>query len=116
MEDIEELCRRIVIIREGEFVYDGLTKDLVASYATTRIIRFVPPADVAREQLERDLRSFPSVELDEGLTARITVERSNVGHAISALLTMYPDSDFSVAEGDISNVVASIMQSGRRNE
>src|SRR5262249_25006692 len=33
MEDIEQLCERLVIIREGEFVYDGPLSNVLAKYA-----------------------------------------------------------------------------------
>ena len=34
MEDIERLCERIVIIREGEIVYDGALRDVVERFDT----------------------------------------------------------------------------------
>jgi ABC-2 type transport system ATP-binding protein len=38
MEDIEALCERIVIIREGEFVYDGGLRTVLTKYAGHKVI------------------------------------------------------------------------------
>ena len=35
MEDIERLCERIIIIREGEIVYDGSLDRVMREYAPT---------------------------------------------------------------------------------
>ena len=38
MEDIEQLCERIIIIRQGEFVYDGSLRKVVTEFAGEKVI------------------------------------------------------------------------------
>src|SRR5436190_10742383 len=38
MDDIERLCRRIVILKDGQVVYDGALSDVVARYAGHKVV------------------------------------------------------------------------------
>ena len=38
MEDIERLCRRIMIIRDGTIVYDGSLQEVVTAYAQHKVV------------------------------------------------------------------------------
>src|SRR5687768_5334342 len=38
MEDIERLCKRILIIREGELVFDGSLDQVVQKYADHKVV------------------------------------------------------------------------------
>jgi ABC-2 type transport system ATP-binding protein len=78
LDDIEELCRRIMIIDHGRLLYDGQLSDLKSRLLRTKQIKFVlkdrtqasGTGDFAREGLE--------VEQVDELTYRIRFDRSKV--------------------------------------
>src|SRR5690606_38856902 len=53
VEDIEELCGRIVIIREGEIVFDGPTSEVVQRYATHKSVRIEFEEDLSADKLKK---------------------------------------------------------------
>ena len=41
MEDVEQICDRLIIINEGKIVYDGSTKNIREKYLKYKIIRVI---------------------------------------------------------------------------
>ena len=96
MEDIERLCERIVVIREGAVVYDGALRDVVERFARHTVVtaRLGPNggavcADPTLEALGR------VVECTDALV-RLQVPRGEVAGAAGALLERYPVADLSI--------------------
>lgn len=91
MEDIEELCERIIILKEGSIVYDGPLKDIIAKYANEKqIILTLMNGDIIKERAPRD----------------------GIGERISALLKSYDVLDLSVTEIEISEIIEKILRQG----
>ncbi|MER6673161.1 ATP-binding cassette domain-containing protein [Streptomyces sp. NPDC000983] len=103
LQDIEQLCSRVMVIDHGRMVYDGALAGLHESGGSERILvvdleRELPPVDpgpgarVVRVEGPRQWLAFPAGEPAAGLVARIA-ER-------------YPLVDLSVREPDIETVIA----------
>lgn len=91
MEDIEELCERIIILKEGSIVYDGPLKDIIAKYANEKqIILTLMNGDIIKERAPRD----------------------GIGERISALLKSHDVLDMSVTEIEISEIIEKILRQG----
>lgn len=91
MEDIEELCERIIILKEGSIVYDGPLKDIIAKYANEKqIILTLMNGDIIKERAPRD----------------------GIGERISALLKSHDVLDLSVTEIEISEIIEKILRQG----
>ncbi len=110
MEDIERLCERIVVIREGEIVYDGALRDVVERFARHKVVtaQFGPNggaicADPRLEALGR------VVECTDALV-RLQVPRGEVAEAAGALLARYPVADLSIEEEDVGTIIEQIMR------
>jgi ABC-2 type transport system ATP-binding protein len=115
MEDIEALCERIVIIREGEFVYDGPLSRIVRDVASSKVIivQLRPSADAkpARELLD----GVPAEVLEEtSETLKVKVARDSVPEVASTILQRFAVIDLSVEEEDITAVIESLMRKERR--
>jgi ABC-2 type transport system ATP-binding protein len=107
MEDIERLCERIVIIREGEFVYDGSLAEVKQAYATHKVIvahleRVNGGFDVAPE-----FREF--LDEEKG-TLRYEVPRAEVAEAAARVLNQCCIHDLAIEEMDIGTVIERIFQ------
>lgn len=109
MEDIEHLCERIVIIREGEFVYDGSLDKVLSEFAGHKVIT----AEL-KDAHETALHSLPPA-LGEVLKAgteefKIKVPRQKVAAAASAILQSLPVIDLKIDEEDISDIIARLLR------
>jgi ABC-2 type transport system ATP-binding protein len=113
MEDIESLCERIIIIREGEFVYDGPLSKIVSDYARYKIITARLNTDNGVTTTTA-LIDWPS-ELGEVLsvteeTVRLKALRERVPDAASSILHKFPIVDLNIEEEDIGTIIEAIMR------
>src|SRR3989338_8402195 len=89
MEDIERLCRRIVILREGEQVFDGSLQQVVEQYADHKQIT----AHTRKSEAAADptlLRSWGEILECTETRIRLKTPRARVADAASFLLREYP--------------------------
>jgi ABC-2 type transport system ATP-binding protein len=110
LDDIEELCRRIMIIDHGKLLYDGQLSDLKSRLLRTKQIKFVlkdrshsaAAADFSREGLE--------VEQVDELTYRIRFDRSKVATAdlIRRILAAVEVRDLLIEDEPIEEIIKRI--------
>ena len=109
MQDIEELCERVILIDHGKIFFDGSLEEVVGRFTSTKIIEadfrtplpesFVPPGVV----LERS-----------ALSIKIEVSRAEAPQACTALLSGGQVIDLSVSEVPIEEVIRRVF--GRQQE
>ncbi len=113
MEDIERLCERILIIREGEIVYDGPLKKVIAKYARHKVI--TAKLDPERSGGEK-LRDLPAklgeIVLHEAGQIKVKVDRNAVPDAASYLLQSGAVVDLIIEEVGISEIIESLLREG----
>lgn len=109
MEDIEKLCERIVIIREGEFVYDGSLKSVLSKYAQQKIVSVKIGSEFKVEsfQIPTELAELVALDQAEG---KFRVNRGKVAEAVAYLLKSLPVADISIQEEDISDIIAKLLK------
>lgn len=111
MEDIEQLCERIVIIREGQFVYDGPLKDVTSKYAQHKILNLVLEEDAAEQFVAKDFPSGAGELVSyEGGRLKVRVDRSLVAGVASRLLTRFPTKDLTIEEPDIGTIIEALIR------
>jgi ABC-2 type transport system ATP-binding protein len=44
MDDVKELCKRVIIIDQGSILYDGLLSDVIAKFSKHKIIEVITPS------------------------------------------------------------------------
>ncbi len=111
MDDIEELCPRICILREGKKVYDGELSKLHQEYAKNKII-------MAHTKNGEDLSSisthFPG-ELGQlrVFNNKVMVDspRDKTMEAAKFLLNNCELMDLTIQEEEVGNIIEKIMQS-----
>ena len=105
LEDVERLCRRILLIDHGKVLYDGDVATLKARYAPHRelMVRLVGPA----QEL-----SVPGAEVarqaDGAVWLRYDPARTATADLVSGVLARYPVADLSIVEPDLAGVVREI--------
>jgi ABC-2 type transport system ATP-binding protein len=108
MEDIETLCERVLVIRDGELVYDGALSRLVDRYAPVKVVtahlRPGSPAPAAD-----GLASLGEVLESTVDLVRVRVPRARTAEAAAALLSRLPVADLAIEEPDVGTIVRQIF-------
>jgi ABC-2 type transport system ATP-binding protein len=110
MEDIERLCRRIIILREGEIVFDGSVEKVLAEYADHKVITAHLRKDGIGSGDIQALANFGTVEESNADLVRLRVPRNRVTEAAAELLRQWPVVDLAIEEVGIGAVIERIQR------
>jgi ABC-2 type transport system ATP-binding protein len=113
MEDIERLCRRIIILREGEIVFDGSLSEVVARYADHKVITAHLRKDGTPVPDRSALASLGEVEQANDDMIRLRVPRPRVAEVAADLLRGWPVLDLGIEDVDIGTVIERIQRAHR---
>lgn len=106
MDDLIDLARRVIVIDDGEILYDGALEDLVAKFAKEKLIKLTLSEEKNLDGLSKIGKvkkiSYPRVE--------ISVPRSTVAIAASELLQNYSVSDLTIEETPIEDVIRKVFR------
>ena len=105
MDDVVELCPRVIIIEKGRKLYDGELRKVVEKYATHKVIR----ADFSAPVSAADLASIGKVMANGGERAVIEVPRKDVSKRAAELLNRFPVIDLTIEEAPLDEVVRKIF-------
>jgi len=112
MEDIERLCERIVIMREGAVVYDGRLARVVETYAPSKLLTATPAEGLAQEPSRAEMEEIGQIVEISTSRVRLHVPRRKVADAAARLMKTLPVSDLAIEEEDIGTIVSNIMAGG----
>jgi ABC-2 type transport system ATP-binding protein len=116
MDDIEKLCKRILLIQEGQLVFDGALQDVMSTYSPNKIVTASFQANLQAEQLPTEAQLPGKVlELTTHLV-RLEVHRDAVTKCAQELLQRYPVIDISIEEAEIAAVIEQIFRDGQVKE
>lgn len=113
--DIEELCRRVIIIDGGRLIYDGPIATIKARFGRYRTITFETSAPVpavlelprGAEVVERDERRL-ALRFDRG--------QASASQVAASLMAQVEVADFSISEPDLAGIVKQIYAGGLAEE
>jgi ABC-2 type transport system ATP-binding protein len=101
MQDVQELCERVVIIDHGTVFYDGSLEALSTKDKGETQIQLQLESDAVSDDLAR----FGNVVSVDGNTACLTVARGDVPAALSGLLAAFKVQTLSVEEPPLEDVI-----------
>ena len=104
MQDIEELCERVILIDHGKIFFDGSLEEVVGRFTSTKIIE----ADFS-EPLPSTFISPGTVLERNPLSLKIEVPRLEIPQACTALLAGGQVIDLSVQEVPIEEVIRRVF-------
>jgi ABC-2 type transport system ATP-binding protein len=107
MTDIQELCRRVIIIDQGRIFFDGLLSEVVDRFADFKIvtISWLTGASVA----ETELRGCGSILQQSANRIQLKVKRDQVIAVCKQLLDKLPVNDIDIQEWPIEDVIRQIF-------
>lgn len=109
MEDIESLCERIAIIKEGRIVYDGSLTHVLHKYANYKNILLTIGENI--DVAENALKESYEVTKEEDNRLRIQSKREDVSFVVADVFKKVPIvNDISVVEPNISDIIESLLK------
>ena len=105
MQDVQQLCDRIIVIDHGAIMYDGKLDAIVKEFSQEKrlIVTFEKPVPV--EKLEK-LGRVESYE-DQKAVIAVPLEKSN--KVAARLLEHFPVDDLNIQEADIEEIIRRVF-------
>jgi ABC-2 type transport system ATP-binding protein len=110
MQDIEELCRRVIIIDAGRIIFDGPLDDISSRFATQKILDLA----FAVPDPQRRMADFGEVIEATELTAKLRVPRLEVAAVCRRIFEAHAVQDISVQEVPIEDVIGQLFLSASK--
>jgi len=105
MQDVQELCERVIIIDRGQIIFDDALARLVERYRDVRRLRLVFEREVAREALA----AFGECVEYEGLRATVEVPRARSARLAAEILTTFPVADVTIEGPEAEEVIRDLF-------
>lgn len=109
MDDVKELCKRVIIINFGKIIYDGALDNIVKKYSSEKRVSVIFSDQVKREQLKM-LGKIESYELPKVV---LSVAGNNVKKVAAKLLQDFPVEDVTIENPEIEDVIRDIFAKGK---
>ena len=104
MQDIEELCDRVLIIDHGKIFFDGPLNDIIDRFSGHKIISLT-----FAEKQERDFSDLGEVVEQTPLSVQLKVPRAKVTDTCRQLLSACSVSDINVQELPVEDVIRQLF-------
>jgi ABC-2 type transport system ATP-binding protein len=108
MKDIEDLCKRSIVIKNGSIIYDGVLLGINDVFSDKKLIRvqFRQYVDASH------LKEFGEVKESDGNSATLEVNRKDVLMLAKSLEDMLPVADFNIIDIPIEEGISMLFEKG----
>lgn len=105
MDDVKEICDRIIMIDHGRLIFDNNLSSLITKYANYKTLIIIFNSKISKEDMEKfgDIKKFnyPQVILN--------VAQDRVSHVAGELLNKYDIDDIDINEPELEDVIRIIF-------
>jgi ABC-2 type transport system ATP-binding protein len=108
MDDVAELCPRVLVIDRGHVIYDGALGELVRQVRPDKRVLL----RLSRPVLRRDLEALGTVVSDTAETAVLQVRQEQLQSSVQRALTQLPLRDLSVEDPPLEEVMRELFARG----
>ena len=105
MGDIEELCRRVVIINKGSKIYDGLLTELISKYAAEKTVTIYLPTLEERKKFAQ-IKANKKIEEQKGI---IISSNKEISEVVKQVFNQFPAENISIADPSAEEVITKIF-------
>lgn len=109
MQDVEQLCKRVIIIDHGKILFDGKLEDIVKKFAKEKLISVVFEERIEKEKLNR----FGKVIAYDPPSATIAVPRSQSSAVAAKILESFSIDDLTIEELQIEEIIRDVFTKGK---
>ncbi len=104
MQDIEELCPRVIIIDRGKIFFDGPLDSIIDRFATHKVLAFE-----FEDEAERDFARCGEVVEQTSRAVTLKVPRGKVTEACREILSSFKVTDIDVKELPVEEVIRQLF-------
>lgn len=108
MQDVEQLCERVIIIDHGKILFDGKLEDIVRKFAKEKLISVVFEDKVEKEKLQ----PFGKVIAYDPPRATIAVPRGQSSSVAAKILESFNVEDVTIEEMQIEEIIRDVFTKG----
>jgi ABC-2 type transport system ATP-binding protein len=108
MADITALCDRVLVIHQGQLIYDGSLNGLIDRFSPCREVNI----EFAQVYPRSKLALYADVQSVEGASARFLVPQEVLTKTVASILGELEVVDLSITDPPIDDVIGQIFQSG----
>ncbi len=108
MNDIEDMCRRSIIINQGKVVFDGQLNMVNELFSQKKLIKL----QLSNSVEESELKKFGDLREYAGLSATIEVNKTELKSYSQIILDKFPVLDFNIEDIPIDEGISLIYQKG----
>lgn len=111
MDDITNLCERVIILDEGAILYDGTIKHIKQKFGDIRHVSFFSSMSVDFDMLREKLGKYCTIEEVKGYV-QITFEAKdiNINKVLKTILDNYSVEDMQIQENSLESIVKKIYE------
>lgn len=102
MKDVEALCRRAIIINEGEIKHDGPLAEIVDRFSSMKQVQL----QFSEAEIPADIERYGRVVERNSPRVKLEVPRQEIPKVLAALLDRYAIEDVGVQERPLEEVIA----------
>jgi len=108
MADITALCQRVLLIYEGQMIYDGSLEGLLNRFAPYREVK----VELAQPLSKEELSGYAEIEAIDGLAVRFLVQREKLTSTVALILADLEVIDLTVSDPPIEEVIGRVFRAG----
>jgi ABC-2 type transport system ATP-binding protein len=108
MADITALCDRVLVIHQGQLIYDGSLDGLVSRFSPCREVK----VEFAHVYPPDKLALYADVQEIEGASVRFLVTQELLTKTISQILAELKVVDLSITDPPIEDIIGQVFQAG----
>ncbi len=117
MKDVAALCQRVVVIAEGQIMYDGSLAGVVDRFSTHKVLTL----QFAGDQIPSDLDQYGELIEAVAPKVKLRVDRTEIPKVLAALLAGHTIEDVSVEDPPLEEVIADLFvqsseQAGKKSK
>ena len=107
MDDVKELCDRVIIIDKGKVFFDGKLSEIIKKYADRKTLEVV----FDRPMVKQDFSGIRAAKIKTFTPKRtvFTVKRDKVNQIAAELLKSFPVVDLNITERSIVDIVREVF-------
>jgi ABC-2 type transport system ATP-binding protein len=108
MADITALCDRVLLIHQGQLIYDGVLDGLLDRIAPYRQVKL----ELKQTMPEAELARYGEIESVVGREVSFMIHREDLTRTIAQLLAELPVCDLTITDPPIEEVIGRVFKAG----
>ncbi len=107
MDDVKELCSRVIIIDKGQIFFDGRLDQIIKKYADHKTLEVIFEGPVEK----KDFNIIPDAKIKDFHLPRVvfSVKRQLANQVAAKLLTKFHVADLNITESSIEDIIREVF-------